>query len=116
MANVLNFKDKAFSVGDTIRVYQSVKEGDKERTQMFEGILIKVSGRETGKSFTVRKIASAAVGVERIWPVLSPSLINITLKKSGKVRRAKLYYLRDRKGKLATKIKEKSKPVKKTSK
>ncbi len=107
MANHIKYNEKTYSVGDTIQVFQKIKEGKKTRTQMFEGILIGVKGHGMGKSITVRKIASAAVGVERIWPIMSPMIKDIKLKKHGLVRRAKLYYLRDRKGKLATKIKEK---------
>ena len=106
MANFLKYKDKKFSVGDTIQVYATVKEGGKDRTQMFEGTLIGVKGREENKSFTVRKIASGAIGVERIWPIKSPTLVNVISKRRGKARRAKLYYLRDLVGKQATKIKE----------
>lgn len=106
MANTFKYNQKSFSVGDTIQVYARVKEGDKERTQMFEGILIAVKNRGAGQSFTVRKIASGAIGVERIWPLASPQIIDIKKKKSGQVRRAKLYYLRSRTGKQATKIKE----------
>lgn len=115
MANLLKYQDQSFSVGDTIQVYQRVKEGDKVRTQMFEGVLISVKGREQGKSFTVRKIAVGAIGVERIWPVHSPEILDIKRKKSGQARRAKLYYLRGRTGKLATKVKEKAKQISKST-
>lgn len=108
MANTLKYQDRSFSVGDTIQVYQHVKEGDKQRSQMFEGILIGAKGEGNSKSFTVRKIAAAGIGVERIWPLFSPAIINIKLKKPGHVRRAKLYYLRDMAGKKAGKIKEKT--------
>lgn len=106
MANQLIFKDKSFSVGDTLMVYQKVKEGDKERTQLFEGILIRVKGEGDNRSFTVRKIAAGGIGVEKIWPVASPTVLNIESKKSSPARRAKLYYLRGRIGKEALKIKE----------
>ena len=106
MANHIKYNEKTFSVGDTIQVFQKIKEAGKSRTQLFEGILIAVKGHEMGKSICVRKIAAAAVGVERIWPINSPMIKNIKLKKRGKVRRAKLYYMRSRKGKLATKVKE----------
>ena len=116
MANSLKYHQKTFSVGDTIQVYQLVKEGDKERTQMFEGILIGVKGREKNKSFTVRKIATGAIGVERIWPLFSPVIIDIKRKKTGRARRAKLYYLRSRTGKQAIKMKERAeKEVKESS-
>lgn len=109
MANNLVYKDQKFAVGDTIRVSALVKESeDKERVQIFEGVLIGVKGEGANKSFTVRKIGADAIGVERIWPVSSPKVTAVTLKKAGQVRRAKLYYLRSRIGKKATKIKEAS--------
>lgn len=93
-----------FKAGDTIAVHYKVKEGDKERVQIFEGVVIKVSGGGAAKSFTVRKV-SAGVGVERIIPVNSPSIEKIEVKKVGRVRRSKLYYLRGLSGKKA-RIKE----------
>lgn len=113
MANTLTYNDQTFSVGDTISVSQKILEGDKIRTQIFEGILMAVRGSGNGKSFRVRKIADAAVGVERIWPVMTPMIKKITLKKRGSARRAKLYYLRSRTGKEALQVKtatEKPKP------
>lgn len=107
MANSLTYQDKRFAIGDTIRVSALVKESeDKERVQIFEGVLIGVKGEGANKSFTVRKIGADAIGVERIWPVSSPKVTAITLKKAGQTRRAKLYYLRCRIGKQAIKIKE----------
>ena len=85
-----------FGVGDTIAVHQKIQEGDKSRTQIFQGIVIAIRGRADGKSIVVRKIASGNIGVERIWPLSSPWIEKIELKKQGKVRRAKLYYLRGR--------------------
>lgn len=96
-----------FNVGDTIRVHQKIKEGDKERIQVFEGIVIAIKGRGVNKMFTVRKISADAVGVERIWPLESPSIAKIEVKKQGDVRRAKLYYLRKLVGKERTNLKEK---------
>ena len=90
-----------FTVGDRIRVDVKVKEGDKERIQSFEGTVIAFRGEGTNKTFTVRKIGSNDIGVERIWPIDSPSIAKITVKKQGKVRRAKLYYLRCLAGKAA---------------
>ncbi|MEX0616603.1 MAG: 50S ribosomal protein L19 [Candidatus Woykebacteria bacterium] len=87
--------------GDTVRVSVKVKEGNKERIQPFEGTVISVRGVGASRTFTVRKIGAAAVGIERIWPVTSPSIQKIEVKKKAKVRRAKLYYLRSRKGKAA---------------
>ncbi len=90
--------------GQTVRVDVKIKEGDKSRIQAYEGIVVKVQGSGIGKTFTVRKISSG-VGVERTFPVHSPVIDSITVVRKGKVRRAKLFYLRDRFGKSA-KIKE----------
>ena len=89
-----------FSAGDTIKVDVKIVEGDKERIQAFEGLCIARSGGGLNESFTVRKI-SYGEGVERIFPIFSPKIADITVLKKGKVRRAKLYYLRDRRGKSA---------------
>ncbi len=89
-----------FNAGDTIKVDVKILEGDKERIQAFEGLCIARSGGGLNESFTVRKI-SYGEGVERIFPVFSPKIAGITVLKKGKVRRAKLYYLRDRRGKSA---------------
>ena len=89
-----------FSAGDTIKVDVKIVEGDKERIQAFEGLCIARSGGGLNESFTVRKI-SYGEGVERIFPIFSPKIDGITVLKKGKVRRAKLYYLRDRRGKSA---------------
>ena len=93
-----------FNVGDTVRVYAKVVEGSKERIQMFEGVVIKRQNGGVRETFTVRRIASG-VGVEKTWPVHSPRIDHIEVVKRGIVRRAKLYYLRDRVGK-AAKVKE----------
>ena len=95
----------SFNVGDTISVQQKIIEGDKERSQTFVGVVIAIKGRGVEKTFTVRKIAADNIGVERIWPFTSPWIKKISLKKKGKVRRAKLYYLRKRRGKAALKVK-----------
>lgn len=95
----------AFKSGDTISVAYKIVEGNKERIQIFRGIVIKIAGHEESKRFTVRKM-SGTVGVERIFPLNSPNIDGITLEKSGKVRRAKLYYLRELTGKKA-RIREK---------
>merc|ERR1711907_215424 len=89
-----------FSAGDTIKVDVKIVEGDKERIQAFEGLCIARSGGGLNESFTVRKI-SYGEGVERIFPIFSPKIAGIAVLKKGKVRRAKLYYLRDRRGKSA---------------
>jgi len=95
----------AFRPGDTLRVNVRVKEGDKERLQAFEGVCIARRGSGVSETFTVRKISNG-VGVERIFPVHSPMLAEITIVRRGRVRRAKLYYLRHLTGK-ATRIREK---------
>lgn len=90
-----------FSTGDQIRVDVKVKEGNKERIQAFEGTVIAEGGEGVSKTFTVRKIGAGGIGVERIWPLESPSIEKITIKKKNKSQRAKLYYLRKLKGKAA---------------
>jgi large subunit ribosomal protein L19 len=107
MANRLKIDGTSFSVGDTIQVHQKIQEGEKVRIQVFEGVVISIKGRQENKMFTVRKIASGGVGVERIWPALSPWIKKVEVKRKGQVRRAKLYYLRKRVGKKAIKIKTK---------
>lgn len=94
----------AFNVGDTIKVHVKIKEGNRERIQVFEGIVIKRQGESNRETFTVRKL-SYGVGVERTFPVHSPKIEKIEVVRRGKVRRAKLFYLRERTGK-ATKVKE----------
>ena len=93
-----------FNVGDTVRVHALIKEGNRERIQIFEGTVLKKQGGSTRETFTVRK-ASNGVGVEKTWPLHSPIVEKIEVTRRGKVRRAKLYYLRDRVGKKA-KVKE----------
>ena len=93
-----------FNVGDTIRVYAKIKEGNRERIQMFEGTVLKRQGGGARETFTVRK-TSNGIGVERTWPLHSPSVDRIEVVRRGKVRRAKLNYLRQRTGK-AAKVKE----------
>ncbi len=94
-----------FSIGDTVKVHVKIKEGNRERIQVFEGTVIAKKHGGIQETFTVRRI-SYGVGVERTFPVNSPKIANIEITRRGKVRRAKLYYLRDRVGK-ATKVKEK---------
>ena len=98
-----------FQSGDTINIHVKVIEGDKERIQQYQGIVMGIKGEGIGRTFRVRKISNG-VGVERIFPLHSPSIAKIEKLKSGKVRRAKLYYLRALKGKSATKIKERISP------
>lgn len=92
----------SLEVGDTVRVHQRVKEGDKERVQIFEGLVIATKhGTGMNGSFTVRKIAAGRVGVERVFPLHLPSIVRIDRVKHAEVRRAKLYYMRGRAGKAA---------------
>lgn len=93
-----------FGIGDTVRVSVNIREGSRERIQMFEGTVIAVKGSGIAKTFTVRRV-SYGVGVERVFPMHSPNVVKVDVIRSGKVRRAKLYYLRDRVGK-AAKVKE----------
>ena len=94
----------SFNVGDTVRVSAKIKEGNRERIQVFEGTVIKRQNGGLRETFTVRK-NSNGVGVEKTWPLHSPSVVDVQVVRRGKVRRAKLYYLRDRVGK-AAKVKE----------
>ncbi len=94
-----------FKVGDGVRVHTRVREGDKERIQIFAGIVIGRKGRGLNETFIVRRI-SYGEGVERIFPVHSPRIAKVEVEKQGKARRAKLNYLRDRKGKEATAVRE----------
>ena len=93
-----------FNVGDTVKVYGKIKEGNRERVQVFEGTVLKIQGGSNRETFTVRK-SSNGVGVEKTWPIHSPHVVKVEVIRQGKVRRAKLYYLRDRVGK-AAKVKE----------
>ncbi len=114
MADLIRIAEEAFATGkefpkfkagDTVTVAYKIVEGNKERIQQYRGVVIKISGHGDKKRFTVRKM-SGTVGVERIFPINSPSIDNIEVNKIGKVRRAKLYYLRKLTGKKA-RIKEK---------
>ncbi|HIZ22285.1 MAG TPA: 50S ribosomal protein L19 [Candidatus Blautia faecigallinarum] len=96
-----------FNVGDTVRVHAMIKEGNRERIQVFEGTVLKKQGGSTRETFTVRK-TSNGVGVEKTWPLHSPHVVKVEVVRHGKVRRAKLFYLRDRVGKSA-KVKERVK-------
>ena len=93
-----------FAVGDTVKVHNKIKEGNRERIQIFEGTVIKRQGGSNGETFTVRKFSNG-VGVEKTWPAHSPFVEKIEVVRHGKVRRAKIYYLRSRVGK-ASKVKE----------
>lgn len=97
-----------FRVGDTVRVHVRVTEGDKERIQVFEGVVIRRRGASVGETFTVRKVSNG-VGVERIFPVQSPGVAKLEIKSRGYVRRSKLYYLRElsgRKARLHSKVRD----------
>lgn len=118
MANLAKFGETVFHVGDTVRVHYKLIEKEKvagktkrevkvevhERIQVFEGVVIAIKGQEEGKSFTVRRIAVGNIGVERIFPLVSPWIKKITVVAKGKVRRAKLYFLRQKTSKEADKI------------
>ena len=93
-----------FHVGDTVKVYGKIKEGNRERIQVFEGTVLKIQGGGNRTTFTVRKVSNG-VGVEKTWPLHSPNVEKVEVVRRGKVRRAKLNYLRDRVGKKA-KVKE----------
>ncbi|MCI9219623.1 MAG: 50S ribosomal protein L19 [Lachnospiraceae bacterium] len=103
-AEQLKSKVDDFNVGDTVKVYGKIKEGNRERIQVFEGIVLKRQGGSSRETFTVRK-SSGGIGVEKTWPVHSPNVEKVEVVRRGKVRRAKLNYLRDRVGKKA-KVKE----------
>lgn len=108
MSQYFTYNDQVIGAGDTVRVHQEILEGDKKRVQVFEGIVIGVKNRGAGKSFTVRKMGANAIGVEKIFPVQLPSIKKIEVKRQGDVRRNKLYYLRGKLGKAATRVKEQS--------
>jgi large subunit ribosomal protein L19 len=128
MAISAKHKDQDFGVGDKIKVWQKIKEQDKERLQAFEGMVIKIRGEEINKSFTVRKIGAANIGIERTFPLQSPVIQKIEVVRKGQrgVRRAKLYYIRDKSKREIEKIfsrakireasKEKAKTVSKPAK
>lgn len=117
MANTASWNDVPFHIGDMVRVHykliehekvagktkREVKEETRERTQAFEGIVISIKGSGVNCMFTVRKIGSGAIGIERIFPLVSPWIKKLEVKKTGSVRRAKLYYLRGKLGKEASK-------------
>ena len=94
----------SFEIGDTVRVHVNIREGDRERIQMFEGTVIARKGSGVAETFTVRRV-SYGVGVERVFPVNTPNVQGVDIVRKGRVRRSKLYYLRDRVGK-AAKVKE----------
>ena len=101
---MLKEEKPAFGIGDVVKVHVKIREGERERIQMFEGTVIARKGSGVSETFTVRRV-SYGVGVERVFPVNSPNVAKVEIVRRGKVRRAKLYYLRDRVGK-AAKVKE----------
>lgn len=98
MALIAVHKNSEFGVGDTVRVVQKIKEGEKSRLASFEGMVIAIKGRQENQSFTVRKIAAGQIGVERIFPISSPTIEKVDLVKHGLkgVRHSKLYYVRSK--------------------
>jgi large subunit ribosomal protein L19 len=100
MALQAKIKDTSFAVGDKVRIFQKIQEGDKIRIQPFEGIVIAIRGEGENKMFTVRKIAVGNIGVERIWPLNSPWIEKVKVVRKGQTRRAKLYFLRENPNKL----------------
>ncbi len=95
-----------FVPGDTVKIHYKIVEGGKVRIQPYEGIVISKRGEGVSKTFIVRKIGADGVGVERIFPLISPNIEKLEVTKKGKVRRAKLFYLREKKGRAATRVKE----------
>lgn len=109
------YQDQSISSGDSVKVHQEIFEAGKKRIQIFEGIVIAIKNVGTGKSFTVRKLGANGIGVEKIFPINLPSIKQLEVVRKGHVRRSKLYFLRDRIGKAATRIKEKNAFTKATS-
>jgi large subunit ribosomal protein L19 len=107
MAQYLKIKEMDVAVGDTIKVFEEIIENDKKRVQTYQGIIISIKNCEVNKSFTLRKLSTNGIGVEKIFPVNLPAIKKVEIVKRGLVRRAKLYYLRNKIGKSAYKIKEK---------
>ncbi len=104
MANSASIKDVIFHVGDLVRVHLRVLEGDKERIQVLEGMVIGIRGRAENRTFTVRKLAVGNIGVERIFPLDSPWIAKLDVKKLGHVRRAKLTYVRNQSSRQVSQI------------
>ena len=103
-----NPKIQAFGVGDMVDISYKMQEDEKERIQHFQGIVISLRGEGQNQTFTVRRIGAQGIGVERIFPLLSPAIAEVKVKKAGSVRRAKLYYLRERIGRSAMHVKAKA--------
>lgn len=94
MANRIKIKDTEIKIGDTVKIFYKFKEGDKDKQQSFEGILMDIKGEGNNKMFTVRKWSKDKIGVERIFPAISPFISEVKLVSSGKVRRSKLFFIR----------------------
>jgi large subunit ribosomal protein L19 len=105
----MRFDIPAYRIGDTVKVHVKIREGDKERIQVFEGLVIRTHRAKMGATLTVRKV-SYGVGVERIFPIHSPQIDKIEILRRGRIRRSRLYYLRNRVGK-AARIREKREPI-----
>ena len=112
MALTIVVKETKLAIGDSVRVAQKIKENNKERIQNFDGTLIAISGNHGERTITIRRIATGGVGVEKIFPIDLPSLVKVTVLGSVNVRRSKLYYLRERKGKFALKLNEREENIK----
>ena len=100
------FDFKSFNSGDTVRVYYKIVEGDKTRIQPYQGIVISKRGEGVSRTFMVRRVGADGIGIERIFPFYSPNITKMEIVRKGRTRRAKLYYLREKKGRAATKVKE----------
>lgn len=111
MAISATIKNTPVHVGDIAQVHLKVVEGEKERIQIFEGMILGIRGRGDNRTFTVRKISSGNIGVERIFPLISPWIVKIQVKKTGKVRRAKLTYVRDQSSRQVSRITAVSRPA-----
>lgn len=96
MANTITIKETAVHSGDTVKIHYTFKEGDKEKKQIFEGIVLAIKGHGVNKMFTVRKMTKSKIGVERIFPATSPFIEKVIVSKKGKTRRSKLYFIRDK--------------------
>lgn len=94
MANTITVKDTPIKIGDIVKVYYTYKESGKQKEQIFQGVLISIKGRGENKMFTVRRLSKDKIGVERIFPAISPFIEKVAVVKSGKVRRSKLYFIR----------------------
>jgi large subunit ribosomal protein L19 len=99
-------KIEDFRVGDTVRIYYKIIEGENTRIQPYEGIVIAIKGKGVSKTFTVRRIGADGVSIERIFPLKSPNITKLEVKRRGKVKKSKLYYLRKKKGRAAVRVKE----------